>query len=131
MLGACAVGGAGGGIVLGAVLKEQDLRVEERDLTELPPGFLDDPAIAVGLTASRPIAGGAYLTNQMLVGAKAVERGQSVTLLADAGGMSIRMAGRAMSDGLINQRVKVQNLSSGRVVEGIARSSQVVEVILQ
>jgi flagella basal body P-ring formation protein FlgA len=45
--------------------------------------------------------------------------------------MSIRMAGRAMSDGLINQRVKVQNLSSGKVVEGIARSEQVVEIILQ
>jgi hypothetical protein len=33
-------------------------------------GFLDDPAIAVGLTASRPIAGGAYLTNQLLVAPK-------------------------------------------------------------
>jgi len=31
---------------------------------------LDDPAIAVGLTASRPIAEGAYLTNQQLTAAK-------------------------------------------------------------
>jgi flagella basal body P-ring formation protein FlgA len=45
--------------------------------------------------------------------------------------MSIRMAGRAMSDGMVNQRVKVQNLSSGKIVEGIARSEQVVEIILQ
>jgi flagella basal body P-ring formation protein FlgA len=41
------------------------------------------------------------------------------------------MQGRALSDGLINQRVKVENLSSGKVVEGIARSQQVVEIILQ
>lgn len=70
-------------------------------------------------------------TNQLLVGAKAVQRGQTVTLVADAGGMSVTMQGRALSDGMVNQRVKVENLSSGRVVEGIARSRQVVEIILQ
>jgi flagella basal body P-ring formation protein FlgA len=118
-------------IVAGTVVKATDLKVEEHDVSELPLGFLDDPAIAVGLTASRPIAGGAYLTNQELAAPKVVQRGQSVTLLADAGGISVRMAGRAMSDGLMNQRVKVQNLSSGKIVEGIARSEQVVEIILQ
>jgi flagella basal body P-ring formation protein FlgA len=118
-------------IIAGTVIKEGDLRVEEHDVPDLPLGFLDDPAVAVGLTASRPIAGGAYLTNQQLVAPKAVQRGQSVTLLADAGGISVRMAGKALSDGLINQRVRVQNLSSGKIVEGIARSQEVVEIILQ
>ena len=118
-------------LVTGSVVKASDLRVEEHDISELPVGFFDDAEVAVGLTASRPIAGGAYLTNQQLVAAKAVQRGQSVTLLADGGGMSVRMAGRALTDGLINQRVKVQNLSSGKIVEGIARSEQIVEIILQ
>jgi flagella basal body P-ring formation protein FlgA len=85
----------------------------------------------VGLTASRPISGGAFLTNQQVVAARAVQRGQSVTLLADLGGMSVRMAGKALTDGLINQRVRVQNVSSGKIVEGIARSAQVVEIVSQ
>jgi flagellar basal body P-ring formation protein FlgA len=118
-------------IVNGSVLTANDLIIEQRDVITLPPGYLDDPAIAVGLTASRAISGGAVLTNQHLMGMKAVHRGQSVTLVADAGGMSIRMAGRAMSDGLVNQRVRVENLSSGKIVEGIARSEQVVEIIVQ
>jgi flagella basal body P-ring formation protein FlgA len=118
-------------IVVGSVLQAADLRVEEHDISELPLGFMDDPAVAVGLTVARPIAGGAYITNQQLVAPKAVQRGQMVTLVADTGGLSIRMAGRALGDGLINQRVKVTNLSSGKVVEGIARSEQVVEIILQ
>jgi flagella basal body P-ring formation protein FlgA len=131
IVGTSPVAVAAHAIVAGTVIKAGDLKTEEHDVAELPIGFLDDPAIAVGLTASRPIAGGAYLTNQQLVAAKAVQRGQSVTLLADAGGMSVRMAGRALSDGLMNQRVRVQNLSSGKIVEGIARSEQVVEIILQ
>jgi flagella basal body P-ring formation protein FlgA len=118
-------------IVPGTVLTQADLRVEQRDVPGLPPGYLDDPSVAVGLTASRPISSGAVITNQLLVGSKAVQRGQTVTLVADAGGMSVRMQGRALSDGLINQRIKVENLSSGKVVEGIARSEQVVEIILQ
>jgi flagellar basal body P-ring formation protein FlgA len=118
-------------IIAGTVIKATDLRTEEHDVSELPLGFLDDPSIAIGLTAGRPIAGGAYISNQQLVAPKTVQRGQSVTLIADAGGMSVRMAGRALSDGLMNQRVKVQNLSSGKIVEGIARSEQTVEIILQ
>jgi flagellar basal body P-ring formation protein FlgA len=118
-------------IIAGTVIKAADLKTEEHDVSELPLGFLDDPSIAIGLTAGRPIAGGAYISNQQLVSPKTVQRGQSVTLIADAGGMSVRMAGRALSDGLMNQRVRVQNLSSGKIVEGIARSEQTVEIILQ
>jgi len=131
IIGTSSVAVAAHAIVVGSVLTAKDLRVEQHDISELPPGYLDDPAIAVGLTASRPISGGAFLTNQQLVAAKAVQRGQSVTLVADVGGMSVRMAGKALGDGLVNQRVKVQNLSSGKIVEGIARSEQVVEIISQ
>jgi len=129
--GTVSVAVAAHALVTGSVLTAQDLRTEQHDRSELPPGYLDDPAIAVGLTASRGIAGGAILTNQLLLGRKAVERGQSVTLLARLDGMSVRMAGRALSDGLINQRIKVENLSSGKIVEGIARSEQIVEIIFQ
>ena len=131
IIGTSSVAVAAHAIVVGSVLNAKDLRVEEHDISELPPGYLDDPAIAVGLTASRPISGGAFLTNQQLIAAQAVQRGQSVTLVADVGGMSVRMAGKALGDGLVNQRVKVQNLSSGKIVEGIARSEQVVEIISQ
>lgn len=131
VIGSTPVAVAAHALVAGSVLTANDLKVEQHDLSDLTPGFFDDPAIAVGLTVARPIPGGAIITNQQLVASKAVQRGQAVTLIADAGGMQVRMAGRAVSDGLINQRVRVQNLSSGKIVEGIARSEQVVEIILQ
>jgi flagella basal body P-ring formation protein FlgA len=131
IVGTTRVAVAAHAIIAGSVLTANDLRVEQHDMTELPPGYLDDPAIAVGRTAARPISGGAILSNQLLVASKVVQRGQTVTLVADAGGMSVRMAGRALGDAMLNQRVRVQNLSSGKVVEGIARSEQVVEIIFQ
>lgn len=116
-------------IITGTVLTAKDVTVEQRDAVGLPPGYLDDPSIAIGMTASRAISAGALLTNQQLMGARVVQRGQTVTLVADAAGISVRMPGRALSDGLVNQRVRVENLSSGKIVEGIARSEQVVEII--
>jgi flagellar basal body P-ring formation protein FlgA len=131
IIGTSSVAVAAHAIVAGSVLTAGDLKIEQRDVTALPPGYLDDPKVAVGLTAARPISSGAILTNQQLVASKAVQRGQAVTLIANAGGMSVRMAGRALTDGFVNQRVRVQNLSSGKVVEGIARSEQIVEIIFQ
>jgi flagella basal body P-ring formation protein FlgA len=131
MVGSSPVAIAARAIVAGTILTEKDVRIEQRDIPELPPGYLDDPTVAVGLTAARPISSGAVITNQFLAGAKAVQRGQMVTLVADSGPMSIRMEGKALGDALINQRVKVENLSSGKVVEGVARSEQTVEIVLQ
>jgi flagella basal body P-ring formation protein FlgA len=116
-------------LVAGTVLTAKDMAVEQRDVSGLPPGYLEDPGIAIGLTAARAVAGGAILTNQQLLGTAGVQRGQSVTLMADAGGITVRMAGRALSDGLVNQRIRVENLSSGKIVEGITRSAQVVEIV--
>ena len=128
VVGTTAVVVAAHALIAGTVLTDKDLSVEQRDMVGLPPGYLNDPSIAIGLTAGRGISGGAIMTNQQLLGAQAVQRGQTVTLIANAGGISVRMAGRALSDGFINQRVRVENLSSGKIVEGIATSAQVVQI---
>ena len=128
VVGTTAVVVAAHALVAGTVLTDKDLAVEQRDMIGLPPGYLNDPSIAIGLTAGRGVSGGAIVTNQQLLGAQAVQRGQTVTLIADAGGISVRMAGKALSDGFINQRVRVENLSSGKIVEGIATSAQVVQI---
>lgn len=117
-------------IVAGTVLTASDLSVQPRDMTQLPPGFLDSASIAVGLTAARPIAQGTILTDQMLLGTPAVRRGQTVTLVATTGGISVTMTGRALGDALVNQRIKVENLSSGKIVEGVARSDQTVQILV-
>jgi flagella basal body P-ring formation protein FlgA len=131
LVGTSPVAIAAHAIVAGSVLTDKDVRIEQRDIPELPAGYLDDPTVAFGLTVARPISSGAVITNQYLVSAKAVQRGQTVTLIADSGPMSIRMEGKALGDALINQRVKVENLSSGKIVEGVARSEQTVEIVLQ
>jgi flagella basal body P-ring formation protein FlgA len=114
-----------------AVLSAADLSLVERDVGTLGQGYLSDAAQLAGMRLRRPVPAGAVLTQSMLAAVPLVARGQQVTLEAGSGGMHIRMAGEALGAAALGQRVRVKNLSSDRVVEGVVRSDQVVEVLLR
>ena len=44
--------------------------------------------------------------------------------------MNISMSGKALMDGALNQRIRVENITSGRVVEGVVRSREQVEILV-
>lgn len=51
-------------------------------------------------------------------------------LIASVGTMEVRMAGKALADATKGQRIRVQNISSKRIVEGIVDSSGTVRIIM-
>ena len=79
--------------VMGSVLRAADLRVEQHDITE-HRGDSWTTQHRGRLTANRPIPGGARLPPISNWWPPGRWRSQSVTLVADAGGMSVRMAAR-------------------------------------
>jgi flagella basal body P-ring formation protein FlgA len=52
-----------------------------------------------------------------------------VTLVAHAAGFEVRAPGKAMADASANQRVRVQNLNSLKIVEGLADNDGTVRVL--
>ncbi len=114
-----------------AIISAGDLVLVERSLESLHHGYLDDPAALVGKRLLRPAARGAVLNPSMVGTSRLIRRGQRVTLTAAASGVNIRMLGKALADGAQGQRIRVQNLSSRRIVEGLVRSAEVVEVLLE
>ncbi|MBT8136698.1 MAG: flagellar basal body P-ring formation protein FlgA [Gammaproteobacteria bacterium] len=115
----------------GHSLTAADLELAEFDLDRLPYGYLTEANVATGQVLRRPVAPGAVLIPGMLQSARAVRRGQSITLFADTGGgVQIQMAGKALADGALRQRIRVENASSGRVLEGVVRSAERVEILV-
>ena len=114
-----------------AVLTAADLTLVERDVDTLSQGYLRDAVELDGMRLRRPVAAGAVLTPAMLASVPLVSRGQQVTLEARTDGVHIRMAGQALAEAALGQRIRVKNLSSDRVVEGVVRSDEVVEVSLR
>ena len=114
----------------GHVLTAEDLVVEERDVSRLRSGYHSNAKTLVGQRLKSQLIAGRILTPAMVQADIAVKRGQTVTLTVATGGINIRMSGKALMDGAIDQRIRVENTTSGRVVEGIVRSREHVEVLV-
>jgi flagella basal body P-ring formation protein FlgA len=112
----------------GARLTADDVEVQSRTVTGAGADYLTEAAELAGRTLKRPLGAGAAITADAMVADSVVKRGQQVTLLAAAGGMEVRARGVAMNDAPAEGRVKAQNLSSGRIVEGIVESADVIRI---
>jgi flagella basal body P-ring formation protein FlgA len=112
------------------VLSRQDLVAVQRDVGALPYGYFTDSETLVGQQLKRPVRPGDILSPAMVAPAPAVERGQTVWIAAESGGIKVTMKGEALADGAIGERVPVRNLSSKRVLEAEVISANLVRVAL-
>jgi flagella basal body P-ring formation protein FlgA len=112
----------------GARLSTEDVEVQTRTVSGAGDDYLTEPAELEGRTLKRPLGAGAAVTADAMVADSLVKRGQQVTLLAAAGGMEVRARGVVMNDAPAAGRVKAQNLCSGRIVEGIVESPDVIRI---
>jgi flagella basal body P-ring formation protein FlgA len=106
----------------------EDVTVEARKVTGLSTAFLTDVKDLESRSVERPLPIGTALTVDMLKPDIVIRHGQDVTLIASAGGIEVRAAGRAMADAAAGTRLKVQNLSSLKMVEGVAEGPDLVRV---
>lgn len=113
----------------GHLITAEDLAADRRDVSRLQQGYYSSPAALVGQRVALTITAGRVITPRMVEADKVIRRGQSVTLIASSGGLRISMSGKALSDGALHQRIEVRNDNSGRIVEGIVRSREHVEVL--
>jgi len=112
----------------GARLTADDVEVQARTVTGAGDDYLTETTELAGRTLKRPLGAGAAVTAEAMVADSLVKRGQQVTLLAAAGGMEVRARGVAMNDAPAAGRIKAQNLSSGRIVEGFVESADVIRI---
>ena len=105
-----------------------DVEPETRRMPGSAATFLQDVTSLQGHRLKRSLPAGTALTVDMLVPDVVVRRGQQVTLIAASGPVEIRAQGHALTEGGVDDRVRVQNMSSLKVVEGVVESDSVVRV---
>jgi len=105
-----------------------DVLVQSRVLPGLTSPYVTRAADLAGRLTRRPIPEGTAVTADALDAALLIHRGQSVILAARAGGLEVRAPGLALADAAAEQRVRVRNLNSLKVIEGVADTAGVVRV---
>ncbi|WP_157995112.1 flagellar basal body P-ring formation chaperone FlgA [Peristeroidobacter soli] len=105
-----------------------DVEPQVRRLPGLASVFINDVGSLQGHRLKRSLPVGTALTVEMLQPDVLVRRGQQVTLIAANSSVQIRAQGQALTEGAVDERVRVQNVSSLKVVEGVVESDGVVRV---
>ncbi len=112
----------------GTILGAGDVHIARHGIKQLPAGYLVDMQQALGKQLSRGLVAGEVVTLNVIAAPRLVRRGQSVGLLARGPGIDVRSSGKALTDGVEGDRVKVQNPSTKRVVEGVVLADGTVRV---
>jgi flagella basal body P-ring formation protein FlgA len=114
----------------GHVFAADDVLTEQRDVSRMVSGYLSQAENLVGKRLKHSLMTGRVITPSMLKAHIMIHRGQTVTIVVRNDGLNIHMMGKALMDGSENQRIRVENTNSKRVIEGIVRSSEQVEVLV-
>jgi flagella basal body P-ring formation protein FlgA len=115
-------------LVRHARIGPDDVEPRKRRLPGSAAGFVGAPDTLEGYRLKRALPAGTALRLDMLVPDILVRRGQQVTLIAASGGVEIRARGQALSDASAAERVRVQNMASRKIVEGVVESDSIVRV---
>jgi flagella basal body P-ring formation protein FlgA len=115
-------------VTRGESLGAADVVAQKRVVASLSSPYVGRVEDLAGRLTRRPLPEGTPVTAESLSAALLIKRGQTVTLTASTGGIPVRAPGRALADAAASQRLRVQNLDSLKVVEGVAESDGVVRV---
>jgi flagella basal body P-ring formation protein FlgA len=111
-----------------ARVSPMDVEPQTRRLPGSAANFVSDMSSLQGHRLKRSLPAGAALTVDALIPDILVRRGQHVTLIAASGPVEIRAQGLALADAAESDRVRVQNATSLKVVEGVVGRDGVVRV---
>jgi flagella basal body P-ring formation protein FlgA len=105
-----------------------DMEVQHRRVPGFGGAYITNVDTLRDQHLKRPIPAGTVLLADMMARDLVVKRGQQVMLVFDSHGIVIQAPGLALADGGTADRIRVQNQTSLKVVEGIIESGNLVRV---
>lgn len=109
-------------------IESQDVTVVLKDLTKLPSGYFSDPAEVIGKRVKRTVYGSTVLREDLVELPPLVNRGDVVTIIAEAGALRITARGEAKAKGRKGERISVVNLDSRKRVYARVLDARTVKV---
>ena len=100
----------------GDVVNENDLTTDIKDVSDFRMGFCLTPDSIIGKEVKFTINKGETFRTSALDAPLVIKRGDTVSMEASAGEISVRTNGTAVSDGRVGQQIRVKNNQSARVI---------------
>ena len=110
------------------VIQNESLEFVSRRYSQLNYGYYGSAKLLANMEAKRNIRAGQVLTPNVLRAQKMVLRGEHITIVAQNGGLNLRVKGKALMDGQMGQTIKVKNLNSKKLIYARVISAGMVKV---
>jgi flagella basal body P-ring formation protein FlgA len=107
---------AGRNLQRGDVISANDLSTDIKDVSDFRMGFCLTPDAIIGKEVKYTVNKGETFRNSALDAPLVIKRGDTVSMEASAGEISVKTSGTAVSDGRIGQQIRVKNNQSARVI---------------
>lgn len=112
----------------GEILKEGDVILVNRNLSQLPGSPLTDPKEVLGLMVKHSIPENASLREGMLEKPPALVKGDKVTILVERGALHLRAPGKALERGCPGEVIKVENTMNNKEIYATVMDGSTVKV---
>jgi flagella basal body P-ring formation protein FlgA len=114
----------------GTLIRKEHLQLEKRDIARLHRGYLESLEQAVGKSVKQSIRSNQVVTPSKIVSPRAIKRNSRVTILASSNSIQVRMAGIALENGSIGERIRIRNQSSNLEIDAKVVAPGVVQVAM-
>lgn len=110
------------------VLKAEDIHMVKHDVGELNHGYFVNKHDLIGMVARRQFSTGSQIYPSMLDPKIVIKRGQTVTIRLQQASIKIEVQGKALSDGHLNQKIRVKNNRSKKIIWARVIGSGIVQI---
>ena len=113
----------------GDIIQSHSVRLEQMDAGKLQAGYLTDLAKAVGMQIRQSAPPGTVLFDRSLSRPVLVRHGETIRIAARIGEIEVSASGVAMSQGTAGDLIRVQNLTTKRILTGRVQADKSVLVL--
>ncbi len=112
----------------GSIITAQDVVVRQLPHTVAPATYVTDAQEVVGQEVVRPISEGAPVSMEGVKEPRLIKRGSQVEVRSIASGVMIKMAAKAMMDGVKGEVVSVETLDTKEKIQARVTAANTVEI---
>ncbi len=114
---------------VGEEILESDLVWQKVPLSNVNNLIITSAAQVVGFTPSNyPLKPGEFIRKHQIKQPTLISKGSEVSLIVERPGLILTSKGTALEDGVRGSVIRISNSSSKRVIQGIVRSNEIVEI---
>jgi flagella basal body P-ring formation protein FlgA len=114
----------------GSQIDLAQVQLKEMDVAMLHSQYFTSTSALQGKQVKRPVREGTVISADFIEEPIAVRRGDSITIVANSGGLTVKMQGTALGDGRLGEQISVRNQSSERVIKATVRGQGEVVAIM-